>query len=66
MSFDADTFVADASRMILYSLQLKQVIDKVGTECDTNVKKAELQKVLLDYFIKEGLIFEQLLTSNNA
>ena len=62
MSFDVDTFVADPSRTVLCSLtkpQLKQVVAKVGIECDTNAKKAELRWALLDYFIEEDLIPEE-------
>ena len=61
MLFDVDSFVANPSNTELYGLTkpwLKQVVDKIGLEYDTNAKKVELQQILLDHFIEEDIISE--------
>lgn len=68
MSFDVNTFATNPSKTALYNLtktQLRQVVDKVGLECDTTAKKAELREALLDYFIEEDLISEEQLSTSD-
>ena len=69
MSFDIDHFVANLSKMELYGLtkpQLKQVVDKIGLDCDTSAKKVELRQILFDHFVEEDLISEEQISTNNS
>ena len=66
MSFDADTFVDNPSKMELYSLtkpQLKLVADKIVIEYES---KAELRQAILVYFVEEDLIPEEQPPTSNS
>ena len=69
MLFDVDGFVANPSKTKLYGLtksQLKQAVDKIGLEYDTNAKKVELWQILLDHFIEKDLISEEHTSAGNS
>ena len=67
--FVVDSFVANPSKIELYGLtkpQLKQVVDKIGLEYDTNAKKVKLRQILFDHFIEKDLIFEEHTSAGNS
>lgn len=64
MSFNLEEFLARPSKRELDSLlkpQLRQVVRQLEIECEEHAKKAELKRLVLDYFVQEDLISDDKL-----